>query len=336
MTDAPVPRQPARPRPRGAQRRDGRFLNPDGSRAGPSGAELRRLFAERNQGTPWPRQVQDPPFPPPAMPPEGHVAITFVGHATFLIRFHGGPTLLTDPIWSDRCSPFSFAGPKRVRAPGLALDALPPVDAILLSHNHYDHCDIPTLRRLQARGTTRIVTGLGNAKLLAKHGLRDVLELDWWQDAALPGGAVATFLPARHVGARSLFDRGRTLWGGFAIRAGGGRLHFTGDSAWGAHFEEIGHFAGPFDVSLIPIGAYEPRWFMQQVHMNPEEAVRAFQALRTRQALAMHFGTFKLTQEAIDAPAHALGVALAAAGIPAEDFALPGFGQTFVVPLTVG
>ena len=334
--EAPVPRQPARPRPKGAVRRNGLFLNPDGSRAGPTGAEVWRLMRERNRGTPWPQQVRDPAFPPPEPPPAGHVAITFIGHASFLIRFADGPTLLTDPIWSERCSPFSFAGPKRARAPGLDFDSLPPVDAVLLSHNHYDHCDIPTLKRLHRRFAPRIVTGLGNARLLAKHGMRDVVELDWWQQAPLPGGATATYLPARHVGARTLFDRGRTLWGGFAIQGpDGGRLYFTGDSAWGTHFEEIGHFAGPFDAALIPIGAYAPRWFMKQVHMDPEEAVRAFQALRTRQALAMHFGTFKLTQEAIDAPVLALAQALAAAGIPEEDFVVPGFGQTFVVPLTV-
>ncbi|MBO1074464.1 MBL fold metallo-hydrolase [Roseomonas marmotae] len=290
---------------------------------------------ERNQGTPWPAWVEDPPYPAPAPPPEGHVSVTFIGHATFLIRFHGGPTLLTDPIWSERCSPFRFAGPKRVRRPGLDFDALPHIDAVLLSHNHYDHCDIPTLQRLRDRFAPPILTGLANGALLARHGLKDVVELDWWQEAPLPGGATATYLPARHVGARTLLDRGRTLWGGFGLHAGGGgHVCFAGDSAWGAHFEEIGHFAGPFDLALLPIGAYEPRWFMQQVHMNPEESVRAFQALRTRQALAMHFGTFRLTQEAIDEPPRALAAALAAAGIPEEDFVVPGCGQTFVVPLT--
>jgi len=334
--EPPVPRQPVRPPPRGAVRRDGLFLNPDGTRAGPSTAQVWRLMREKNRGTPWPARVQDPAYPAPQPPPEGHVAVTFLGHASFLLRFHNGPTLLTDPIWSERCSPFRFAGPKRARAPGLAFDALPPIDAVLLSHNHYDHCDIPTLQRLRDRFGMPILTGLENGKLLARHGLKTVVELDWWQDARLPGGATATYLPAHHVGARTLLDRGRTLWGGFAIRpAQGGRIYFTGDSAWGGHFEEIGHFAGPFDLALVPIGAYEPRWFMHQVHMNPEESVRAFQALRTRQALAMHFGTFKLTQEAIDEPARALAVALAGAGIPEEDFVVPGCGQTFVVPLTV-
>ncbi len=336
MTEPPTPRQPARPPRKGAVKRDGRFLNPDGSRAGPTTAEVWRLMRERSQGTPWPRWVQDPAFPPPEAPPEGHVAITFLGHASFLLRFHGGPTLLTDPIWSERCSPFRFAGPQRVRAPGLAFDALPPIDAVLLSHNHYDHCDIPTLQRLRDRFSPTIITGLEVGRLLARHGLKNVVELDWWQDVPLPGGALATYLPARHVGARTLWDRGRVLWGGFSVRpASGGRVYFTGDSAWGGHFDEIGHFAGPFDVALIPIGAYEPRWFMRQVHMNPEESVRAFQALRTRQAIAMHFGTFRLTREAIDEPAQALGEALAAAGIPAEDFVVPGCGETLTLPLTV-
>jgi L-ascorbate metabolism protein UlaG (beta-lactamase superfamily) len=336
MSEPPVPRQPVRPPPKSSVRREGLFLNPDGTRAGPTSAEVWRLMRQRNQGTPWPAWVQDPAYPVPVAPPEGHVAVTFLGHASFLIRFHNGPTLLTDPTWSERCSPLSFAGPKRARAPGLPFEALPKIDAVLLSHNHYDHCDIPTLKRLRDRFSMPILTGLEVGKLLGRHGLKNVVELDWWRDTPLPGGATATFLPAQHVGARTLLDRGRTLWGGFSIRpADGGRVYFTGDSAWGAHFEEIGHFAGPFDLALLPIGAYEPRWFMHQVHMNPEESVRAFQALRARQALAMHFGTFKLTQEAIDEPARALGAALAAAGIPEEDFVVPGCGQTFVVPLTV-
>lgn len=336
MNEPPIPRQPVRPPPKGSVRRDGLFLNPDGSRAGPTSAQIWRLMRERGERAAWPLWVENPSFPAPVPPPEGHVAVTFLGHASFLIRFHDGPTIVTDPIWSDRCSPLRFAGPKRVRAPGLAFEALPRVDAVLLSHNHYDHCDIPSLQKLRDRFAPTIFTGLEVGKLLARHGLKNVVELDWWQETALPQGASATFLPAQHVGARTLMDRGRTLWGGFAIRpAGGGRVYFAGDSAWGPHFEDIGHFAGPFDVALLPIGAYEPRWFMQQVHMNPEESVRAFQALRARQALAMHFGTFQLTREAIDEPARALGTALAAAGIPEEDFVVPGCGQTFVLPLTV-
>jgi len=330
---APQPRQPALTAPKGAQRRGKIFLNPDGSVPGQPFRALWRMMRE-GKGKPWPERVTNPSFPPPAPPPPGHAAVTFIGHASFLIRFHGGPTLLTDPIWSERCSPFRFAGPKRVRPPGLDFDALPPIDAVLLSHNHYDHCDIPTLQRLHRRFGPRILTGLNNAALLAKHGMKDVVELDWWGEAPLPQGGSVCFLPARHFSARGLHDRAQSLWGGFAITGPqGGRICFTGDSAWGEHFWEIGARCGPFDLALIPIGAYEPRWFMQAVHVNPEEAVRAFSALRAQQALAMHFGTFKLTQEGIDAPEVALRSARDAAGLTEAQFRVPGCGETVLIPI---
>ncbi|MCQ4162006.1 MBL fold metallo-hydrolase [Roseomonas sp. GC11] len=332
-SDAPRLRQPALTPVKGAQKRGKVFLNPDGSPPGQPLSAVWRMMRE-GKGTPWPAWVENPPYPPPPEPPDGQAVVTFLGHASFLIRLPGGPTLLTDPIWSERCSPLRFAGPKRVRAPGLAFDALPPIDAVLLSHNHYDHCDIPTLRRLHRRFAPRILTGLGNAQLLAKHGLENVLELDWWQPAPLPGGAWAHFTPARHFAARGLHDRAQTLWGGFAIEArGGGRLYFAGDSGWGLHFQEIGQRLGPFDLALLPIGAYEPRWFMRAVHVNPEEAVRAFADLRARRALAMHFGTFKLTQEAIDAPERALAEARQAARLPEEAFRVPGCGESVLVSL---
>jgi L-ascorbate metabolism protein UlaG (beta-lactamase superfamily) len=316
------------PPPQGAQRRGRVFLNPDGSVPGQPLSAVWRMMRE-GPGMPWPDWVEDPPFPPPPEPPPGEAAVTFVGHASFLIRYHGGPTLLTDPIWSRRCSPVRFLGPKRVRAPGIAFEALPKIDAVLLSHNHYDHCDIPTLRRLQARDAPRILTGLGNTGLLARHGMRDVVELDWWQEAALPGGITVRFTPARHFSARGVHDRAHTLWGGFALHQGGGTsICFVGDSGWGAHFAEIGQRYGPFDMALIPIGAYEPRWFMRAVHVNPAEAVNAFLDLEARQALAMHFGTFKLTQEAIGAPREALSEALLEAGIAPDRFRLPGHGES--------
>ncbi|MDQ1078894.1 MBL fold metallo-hydrolase [Pseudoroseomonas cervicalis] len=334
-SDAPRLRQPALTPVRGAQRQGRVFLNPDGSLPGHEFGAVWRLLRQGG-GTPWPAWVENPVYPPPPEAPPGQAVVTFLGHASFLIRLPGGPTLLTDPIWSDRCSPFRFAGPKRVRAPGLGFDALPPIDAVLLSHNHYDHCDIPTLKRLQRRFAPRIITGLGNAKLLAKHGMEDVLELDWWQPAPLPNGAWAHYVPARHATARGLGDRGQTLWGGFVIQGReGGRIYFAGDSAWGEHFREIGHRHGPFDLALLPIGAYEPRWFMRAVHVNPEESVRAFGDLRARQALAMHFGTFRLTHEAIDAPERALAEARQAAGLEEAAFRVPGFGESFLVPLQV-
>ncbi|MFB9971813.1 MBL fold metallo-hydrolase [Pseudoroseomonas cervicalis] len=200
-SDAPRLRQPALTPVRGAQKRGRVFLNPDGSLPGHRLGAVWRMLREGG-GTPWPDWIENPVYPPPPEAPPGQAVVTFLGHASFLIRLPGGPTLLTDPIWSDRCSPLRFAGPKRVRAPGMGFDALPPIDAVLLSHNHYDHCDIPTLKRLQRRFAPRIITGLGNAKLLAKHGMEDVLELDWWQPAPLPGGAWAHYVPARHATAR--------------------------------------------------------------------------------------------------------------------------------------
>ncbi|WP_458096839.1 MBL fold metallo-hydrolase [Roseomonas sp. WA12] len=307
---------------------DGRFLNPDGRPSGNSLGEVWRMMRE-GSGTPWPRHVVDAPEPMPAEPPPGHAAITFIGHATFLIRIAGGPTLLADPIWSERCSPVSFLGPRRARAPGLALEALPPIDAVLLSHNHYDHLDVPTLRRL---AVPRIITGLNNAPILARNGIPGAEELDWWGETTI-GDTAITYIPAHHFSARGIHDRGRALWGGFAIRGAAGSILFAGDTAYGAHLSGIGKELGPFSIGLIPIGAYEPNWFMRSVHMNPGEAVRARSDLRVRTAIAMHFGTFKLTQEGIDEPPRALVAACHEAGLAMGDFIVPRFGETITLPL---
>lgn len=307
----------------------GRFLNPDGSEAGKRRRSVLRLMLG-GDGARWPRRVTDAPQPPPAPPPEGHVAVTAIGHASFCIAIAGGPVLLTDPVWSRRASPFRLIGPRRARPPGQPLDALPRSDAVLVSHNHYDHCDLATLRRLAALGAPEVVTGLGNAALIRRSGLARVTELDWWQDHALPGGHRITYLPMRHGSARSLRDSCRALWGGFAVQAANGaRVFFCGDSAWGPHFAEIGERLGPFDAALVPIGAYDPRWFMSSVHMNPEEAMEAHRALRARTSIAMHFGVFKLTREPIDEPATRL---LALRG--EADFRIPAFGETIAVPFS--
>jgi L-ascorbate metabolism protein UlaG (beta-lactamase superfamily) len=308
---------------------DGRFLNPDGSAAGQPLRQVWKMMREGG-GTAWPQRVLDPPQPPPpgAAPP-GAAAFTFIGHSSFRVALDDGTVILTDPIFSERCSPLSFFGPKRVRPPALALDALTRVDAVLVSHAHYDHMDLPSLRALHARFAPRIVTGLGNAAWLARKGLPDAVELDWGGRAELPGGHVATFLPMRHFAARGIRDRARTLWGGFAVEAAsGGRFLFAGDTAAGPHLDEIGAAHGPFDIGLIPIGAYEPEWFMQAVHITPEQAVEAQRALRVRTAIAMHFATFKLTREGIDEPARRLRATRAA-----QDFRVPAFGETLVLPL---
>jgi len=279
----------------------------------------------------WPTQVVDPVFaPPPAMVKPGALAITFINQASFLIRLPSA-LVLTDPIFSERCSPVSWAGPKRVRPPGIALADLPRPDVVLLSHNHYDHMDLPSLRALQRRHAPVFVTMLGNGRGLARLGI-DATELDWWQEVR-QGPLRITATPARHFAARTPFDRNRTLWGGFMLGAAGGQVLFAGDSGAGPHWADIRTRLGAPDVALLPIGAYEPRWFMAPVHMNPAEAVEAHLALGARRSVGMHFGTFQLTDESIDAPLRALVAARDAMGVAAEAFTTHGFGETRVYEL---
>jgi L-ascorbate metabolism protein UlaG (beta-lactamase superfamily) len=304
---------------------DGRhFFNPGPTRPSRGLLQVLRWRLRGQQRATWPEHVANPVFPPPPRTPEPHcAAITFINHASFLIRLPGA-VILTDPIFSERCSPVSWAGPKRARPPGIALADLPRPDVVLLSHNHYDHMDFPTLRALQARFAPQFVTTLGNARTLAKLGIT-ATELDWWQDTTA-GRLHITATPARHFAARTPFDRNRTLWAGFMLDTGTGKILFAGDSGAGSHWADIRTRLGAPDVALLPIGAYEPRWFMAAVHMNPAEAMDAHLALGARQSIGMHFGTFQLTDEAIDAPLIALDAARRATGV--DTFTTLGFGET--------
>jgi L-ascorbate metabolism protein UlaG (beta-lactamase superfamily) len=301
-----------------------RFFNPEaGTQRG-----LRELlrWRLRERRVPWPASIENPVFPPPPNDhPTGHATITFIGHATFLIRM-GGLTILTDPIFSDRCSPVAWAGPRRVRQPGLTLAALPPVDVVLLSHNHYDHMDLPSLRQLHQRDAPQIVTTLGNARTLARAGLGQACELDWWQ-ATRHGELEITATPARHFARRGLFDHNRSLWAGFMLSVGPRRLLFAGDSGAGSHWADIRARLGAPGVALLPIGAYEPRWFMAPVHMNPADAVQAHWDLGAGHSIGMHFGTFQLTDEAVEAPVATLADAL---GDDHTAFSVLGCGETVV------
>jgi L-ascorbate metabolism protein UlaG (beta-lactamase superfamily) len=267
--------------------------------------------------TRWPSEVPVEPRRPPQIGPDD-VVVTFVGHATFLLQV-GATNLLIDPVYAERASPVAFAGPRRVRAPGVRFDDLPTVALVLVSHNHYDHCDLATLRALDRRFQPRVVAPLGNAPLLRSAGIRQVEEIDWWQSAQTTPLPI-TLTPAQHFSARTMFDRNRALWGGFVIEAAGRRILFAGDSGYGPHFREIGARVGPIDLALLPIGAYEPRWFMKDIHMNPPEAVQAHLDLAARASLAMHYGTFQLTPEGIDEPARELAKALRERGVAADQF----------------
>ena len=240
--------------------------------------------------------------------------------------------MLTDPQFSERASPVAWAGPKRVRAPGIALEALPRVDAVLLSHDHYDHMDLPSLRALHARWAPRVITTPGNGRRLARAGMPGAVELAWWQSCAV-GPATVTATPARHFSGRTPFDRFSTGWAGFMVEMAGDRLFYAGDSGMGRHWTLIRDRLSPPGVALLPIGAYLPRAIMGPVHVDPAEAVTARAQLGALRAIGMHWGTFQLTDEDIDEPVRALEAARAAAGVSQDGFNVLGFGETRELPL---
>ena len=282
------------------------------------------------QRGPWLDRDDPPGPPPPARVTGGAMRVTFVNHATVLIQ-QDGVNLLTDPIWSERASPVSFAGPRRHRPPGLRLQDLPPLDAVVLSHNHYDHLDLATLRGLETAHHPRFFCGLGNGALLTRAGLGRVTELDWWQSVPLTATVELIAVPNQHFSNRGLFDRDRTLWLGYVLRGPAGRAYFAGDTGFGPHFAAIRTRLGPPRLAVLPIGAYRPSWFMSAVHQSPAQALAAHAALGAGTSVAIHFGTFALADDAEDEPATALEAALGELG-PRPRFWVLGFGEGREVP----
>ncbi len=265
-------------------------------------------------------------------------AVTWIGHATLLVQMDG-LNIVTDPIWSERASPFGWVGPKRAQPPGVALADLPHVDLVLVSHNHYDHLDESSVQALAAQpgGPPLFVVPLGLAAWLAGRGITNVAELDWWQSVRV-GVVEVALTPVQHWSARGLNDRLKTLWGGFAVFGPSLHLFHAGDTGYSQDFADIRRrFAerqreGGFDLALLPVGGYEPRWFMAQQHVNPEEAVKIHQDLGAKRSLGMHWGTFQLTDESLDAPPAALAAARKAQGVADDDFLLLAIGQTRRLP----
>ena len=296
-----------------------RFFNPGHPLPDRSLREvLRWQFAGRKAR--WPDHVPVTPASPLARSTAAR--LTMVGHATVLIQI-AGLNLLTDPVWSDRASPLGFAGPRRVTAPGIAFDDLPPIDVVLISHNHYDHLDTGTLRRLQLAHDPLMVMPLGTDATVrgAVPGAR-ILVGDWGDRIDLSAAVTVTLTPAQHWSSRGLRDRRMALWCGYWIETNHGSVWFAGDTGYGdgALFRGIGRRFGSPDMALIPIGAYAPRWFMAAQHVAPEESVRIFTDVGAAVARGIHWGTFQLTDEAREAPVEALKVAVAAAGISAGRF----------------
>ncbi len=280
----------------------------------------------------WPKSVPITALRPAPSPAGGKLAAHWINHATFLLQTAAG-TVLTDPVFSERVSPVSWAGPSRVHAPGIAFGDLPRIDVIVLSHDHYDHCDLATLRRLNTAHAPLAVTLLGNGPLLRSAGFarERIVELDWWGQHLTAAGLAIRATPARHWSNRATGPRNGRLWGGFFLKAGERTAHFVGDTGYDAEmFTTIRRRCGAPDLAMIPIGAYEPRWFMAEQHCNPEEAVKIHVELGAKQSVGMHWGTFQLTDEAREAPRAALTAALNTAKLPPASFRAVNPGESVV------
>jgi L-ascorbate metabolism protein UlaG (beta-lactamase superfamily) len=276
-----------------------RFYNPNAPQArGFLDAVRWKLTSHRE---PSPTVIEDvAPSVPPGRVDAGQIRVTMVNHSTVLVQ-RSGVNLLTDPIWSPRASPLSWIGPKRRRKPGVRMEDLPPIDAVLISHNHFDHLDLPTLRQLAGRESSTLVVATGGARLLRSQRIESVHELDWGESLAISGFTIHC-VPALHFSARGIFDRNKTLWCGYVIEYPQSLVYFAGDTGFGSHFAQIREKFGSPRLALLPIGAYEPRWFMSPVNMAPEEAVRAHEILGAETSVAIHHGTFQLADEGIDTP----------------------------------
>jgi L-ascorbate metabolism protein UlaG (beta-lactamase superfamily) len=285
-------------------------------------AKLLKWQASREPG-PWREYREEPPGPrPPADVATGAMRVTFINHATTLIQLDG-INVLTDPMYSKRCSPTDFAGPARVRPPGIRFEDLPRIDVVVLSHNHYDHLDVPTLQRVfKTWPRVQIFAGLGNRAYLAKKGIESI-ELDWW-DSRKVGDITVTAVPNQHFSNRGLSDANGTLWSAWVLTGTAGPAYFGGDTGYGPHFSEIAARLGPMRLAVLPIGAFRPEWFMAAVHMSPQQAIRAAIDLDATLAVPMHYGTFSLADDGEDEPVQTLNTALLTTPAP---FKVLGFGE---------
>lgn len=273
----------------------------------------------------WPEwvEISDSP-PPPARVTEG-VRVTMINHASVLIQL-GGVNIVTDPVWSDSVGPTSWLGPRRHKRPGIAFKDLPPIDAVVISHNHYDHLDMPSIALLASRDRPKIYAGLGTKALFEEHDIPNAYDLDWWQSVQVKSATI-TFAPAQHWSTRGLGDRNANLWGSFFIASGGQSVYFAGDTGDGPHFQQVRERLGPATIALLPIGAYLPRWFMRPQHIDPAEALAAHHTLGAQHSVAIHWGTFDQADEGIHQPALVLIDELRRTRVPLSAFEILENGE---------
>ena len=300
-----------------------RFFNPDGIPPGTLRDFLRWKWTGGNKPLAWPKTYPSRfAANKPVERLEGSaLRVTMIGHASLLIQT-AGLNILADPVWSERTSPFSFLGPKRHNPPGIAFDDLPPIDLILVTHNHYDHLDLATLKALEARHKASIITPLGNDTIIRRAVPRAEITVTDWGDTTAFKGVIIHTEPCHHWSARGTGDRRMALWAAFVIETPDSKIYHIGDTGFhdGINYRAAAEKHGGFRLGILPIGAYEPRWFMKGQHQNPEEAVAGMKLAGIQHAVGHHWGTFQLTNEAIEDPLKALDVALAQAGVEAERF----------------
>jgi L-ascorbate metabolism protein UlaG (beta-lactamase superfamily) len=306
-----------------------KFLNPSGLQA--KGLENVLKYFQEKRTEKWFKNyetdIRKEPIPNPI---DNQIQYTFVNHSTFLIQ-NQGINILTDPIWSERCSPFQFAGPARMRPPGIPFENLPKIDLVLLSHNHYDHLDTNTVRKIEKQWSPTFIVPLGLKKVLEKLGCRNVIEIDWWEAIDYKDLNIKA-VPANHFSSRGMFDRDVTLWAGYVVKSESHKIYFLGDSGYSDIFKTIGEREGPFDLSFIPIGAYLPEWFMSPIHISPEQAVQVHLDVKSRQSVAMHFGTFPLALDGPErAPKELIG-SLEKRGLNLASFFIPDEGGVYILP----
>jgi L-ascorbate metabolism protein UlaG (beta-lactamase superfamily) len=306
-----------------------KFVNPDNAGTHHYGEVLKWWLGGNNKG-PWEEYSKEdlPSFPTPAPSAnKGQHRITFINHASFLIQIEG-QNILTDPVWSFRASPYQWIGPKRKQPVGIDFDDLPHIDTVLLSHNHYDHLDIDTVQKLKTRFNPQFIVPLGVERYLHSQGIDKTIRMDWWDKYGLGNETKLTAVPARHFSGRGLFDRNKTLWCGYVIENNSENIYFAGDTGYGDFLTEISN-QFRIQTSILPIGAYKPRWFMEAIHMSPEEAVKAHQDLRATNSIAMHFGTFPMADDGMYEPIDDLKKALKKHNISDKEFLTLKHGESY-------